>query len=67
MAMPLTRRRILWVDDEIDSLKPHILFLENKGFEVVGVMSGDDAIDAVQRETFDLVLARRNDARTKTA
>ena len=50
------KRRILWVDDEIDSLKPHILFLENKGFEVVGVMSGDDGIEAVKRGYFDLVL-----------
>jgi len=49
-------RRILWVDDEIDSLKPHILFLENKGFEVVGVMSGDDAVEAVREQSFDLVL-----------
>jgi CheY-like chemotaxis protein len=56
--MPTTadKRRILWVDDEIDSLKPHILFLENKGFEVVGVMSGDDGIEAVRRELYDLVL-----------
>jgi DNA-binding response OmpR family regulator len=54
---PVTeKRRILWVDDEIDSLKPHILFLENKGFEVVGVMSGDDGIEAVKRGYFDLVL-----------
>jgi len=50
------RKRILWVDDEIDSLKPHILFLENKGFEVVKAMSGDDGIMAVKRELFDLVL-----------
>lgn len=50
------RRRILWVDDEIDSLKPHILFLENKGFEIVTVMSGDDAVAAVKNNTFDLVL-----------
>ena len=49
-------RRILWVDDEIDSLKPHILFLENKGFTVVGVMSGDDAVEAVRDQNFDLVL-----------
>jgi CheY-like chemotaxis protein len=56
MATVADKKRILWVDDEIDSLKPHILFLENKGFAVTPAMSGDDAIAAVQRETFDLVL-----------
>jgi DNA-binding response OmpR family regulator len=50
------KKRILWVDDEIDSLKPHILFLENKGFEVVSVMSGDDAVNEVKKSLFDLVL-----------
>ncbi|MBU0985402.1 MAG: bifunctional response regulator/alkaline phosphatase family protein [candidate division Zixibacteria bacterium] len=56
MADTGDKRRILWVDDEIESLKPHIMFLENKGFEVVGVMSGDDALVAVQEQLFDLVL-----------
>lgn len=56
MAGPVEKKRILWVDDEIDSLKPHFLFLEKKGFEVVGVVSGDDAIAIVGREFFDLVL-----------
>ena len=50
------RRKILWVDDEIDALKAHILFLQNKGFDVVGVMSGDDGIEAVRNDQFDLVL-----------
>lgn len=49
-------KRILWVDDELDSLKPHLLFLEGKGFAVTGVMSGDDAIAAVRSTSFDLVL-----------
>jgi DNA-binding response OmpR family regulator len=50
------KKRILWVDDEIDSLKSHIVFLENKGFEVAGAMSGDDALAKVAEESFDLVL-----------
>ncbi|MFZ1683912.1 MAG: response regulator, partial [Candidatus Zixiibacteriota bacterium] len=56
--MPVTgdKKRILWVDDEIDSLKPHILFLENKGFAVTPAMSGDDAIAAIKKDNFDLVL-----------
>lgn len=50
------KKKILWVDDEIDSLKSHILFLEAKGFAVTAVMSGDDAIAAVTRDQYDLVL-----------
>ena len=49
-------RKILWVDDEIESFKPHILFLQKRGFEVTGLMSGDEAIALVGKETFDLVL-----------
>jgi CheY-like chemotaxis protein len=56
MAKPADKKKILWVDDEIDSLKSHIRFLENKGFEVVPAMSGDDAIVLVSQQTFDLVL-----------
>ena len=36
---------ILWADDEIDLLKPHILFLEEKGYKVLSTQSGDDALD----------------------
>jgi CheY-like chemotaxis protein len=36
---------ILWADDEIDLLKPQVLFLENKGYEVITVTNGHDAID----------------------
>ena len=49
-------KQILWVDDEIDSLQPHILFLQKKGFGVTGVMSGADAVEAVKSNQFDLVL-----------
>jgi len=56
MPQPSDKKRILWVDDEIDSLKSHILFLQNRGFEVVPAMSGDDAVVLISRETFDLVL-----------
>lgn len=47
---------LLWVDDEIDLLRAHILFLEKKGYEVVTVSNGADAIEACQEQTFDLVL-----------
>ncbi len=49
-------KKILWVDDEIESLKPHILFLEKRGFDVTTAMSGDDAVVLVNRENFDMVL-----------
>ena len=47
--------QILWADDEIDLLKPHILFLQTKGYEVTPVRSGNEAIDAVQAQHFDLI------------
>lgn len=47
--------RILWADDEIDQLKPHIIFLENKGFEVTPVTNGDDAITLIQEQPFDII------------
>ncbi len=47
--------RILWADDEIDQLKPHIIFLEKKGFEVTPVSNGDDALALINEESFDLV------------
>ena len=49
-------RRILWVDDEIESFKPHFIFLEEKGYSVKGSVSGDEAIEIVSREDFDLIL-----------
>jgi DNA-binding response OmpR family regulator len=47
---------LLWVDDEIELLKAHILFLEKKGYEVVTVSNGSDAIDQCRQRTFDLIL-----------
>lgn len=40
--------KILWADDEIELLKPHILFLNGKGYEVVTAVSGDEAVDLVK-------------------
>ena len=47
---------LLWVDDEIELLKAHIIFLEKKGYEVVTVSNGADAIDQCRLQTFDLIL-----------
>ena len=52
--------RILWADDEIDSLKPHLLFLTNKGHEVTPVNSGNEAIEYFSKENFDLVFLDEN-------
>ena len=52
--------KILWADDEIDLLRPHILFLEKKGYEVTAVNSGYDALDKCQSEYFDVVFLDEN-------
>ncbi|MFY0687588.1 MAG: PglZ domain-containing protein [Cyclobacteriaceae bacterium] len=54
------KNRILWADDEIDLLKPHILFLEDKGYEIIAVKSGVDALDKVDETSFDLVFLDEN-------
>ena len=56
----MKKDKLLWADDEIDLLKPHILFLEDKGFEVVPVCSGQDAIDCCKEQTFDLIFLDEN-------
>lgn len=47
---------LLWVDDEIELLRAHIIFLEKKGYEVVTVSNGTDAIDQCRQRTFDLIM-----------
>ncbi|NQS97968.1 MAG: response regulator [candidate division Zixibacteria bacterium] len=49
-------KKILWVDDEIDLLKSHIMFLGSKGYDVIPAANGDDAIELVRQENFDVVL-----------
>ena len=51
---------ILWADDEIDLLKPHILFLESKGYKVTPVISGADALDQCDHNDFDIVFLDEN-------
>ena len=52
--------KILWADDEIDLLKPHILFLNNKGYDVTAVNSGADALDQIDHQYFDIVFLDEN-------
>ena len=56
----MNRYNILWADDEIDLLKPHILFLKNKGYDVTTANSGRDALDLVETDRFDLIILDEN-------
>lgn len=49
-------KRILWVDDEIDLLRPHLLFLQARGYHVDAISNGDDALAMMKENTYDLVL-----------
>ena len=48
--------KILWIDDEIDHLKPHILFLQEKGYSVTTSTTGKEALGFIKEQSFDLVL-----------
>lgn len=48
--------RILWADDEIDLLRPHIMFLESKGYQVTSVANGADAVERIKDIRYDVVL-----------
>ncbi|TKG94506.1 PglZ domain-containing protein [Puteibacter caeruleilacunae] len=52
--------RILWVDDEIDLLKPHVIFLESKDFHVDTATNGHDAIELVKEQYFDIIFLDEN-------
>ncbi len=52
--------RILWVDDEIDLLKPHILFLQAKGYDVIPAMSGMEALEILQNEFVNIIFLDEN-------
>ncbi len=52
--------KILWADDEIDLLKPHLIFLQQKGYEVSPVNSGADALDQFSESDYDVVFLDEN-------
>lgn len=56
----MKKTKILWTDDEIDSLRAHIIFLEEKGFEVVTANNGSDAIELVRNDFFDIIFLDEN-------
>ncbi|MEW6509086.1 MAG: bifunctional response regulator/alkaline phosphatase family protein [Bacteroidota bacterium] len=51
----MKRNKILWVDDEIELLRSHIIFLNEKGYDVDTVTNGEDAISQVKNKSFDLI------------
>lgn len=56
----MQRYNILWADDEIDLLKPHIMFLDKKGYDVIPVNSGSDALEKCETDNFDIVFLDEN-------
>lgn len=52
----MKKSKILWIDDEIEILRPHIYFLTGKGYEVETCTNGNDATDLVRKNLYDLVL-----------
>ncbi len=51
----MEKAKILWADDEIDLLKPHIIFLEQKGYDVHITNNGDEALDMIKKYPYDIV------------
>ena len=56
----MAKIKILWVDDEVDLLKPHILCLTSKGYEVDTRISGAEALEAIDEVRYDIVLLDEN-------
>lgn len=56
----MSNHTILWADDEIDLLKPHLMFLRNKGYEVETVNNGHDALLLVEKRPYDLIILDEN-------
>ena len=51
---------ILWADDEIELLKPHIIYLEKKGYQIIPAKSGDEALDLISSNDIDLIFLDEN-------
>ncbi len=56
----MSKINILWTDDEIDLLKAHIIFLEQKGYNVITANNGDKALELVKQYNFDIILLDEN-------
>ena len=56
----MDRIKILWVDDEVEMLKPHFLFLEERGYDLTPCTNGQDALDLIVEKLFDIILLDEN-------
>ena len=56
----MNKIKILWVDDEIDLLKPHIIFLESKNYSVITCQSGQEALEELAQTRVDIVFLDEN-------
>ena len=56
----MSKVKILWVDDEIDLLKPHIMFLQEKGYDVITSNNGDEGLDLIEENIFDIIFLDEN-------
>ena len=52
--------KLIWIDDEVDLLKPHIVFLESKGYQVSPVNNVNEALEMIEKENFALALLDEN-------
>jgi response regulator RpfG family c-di-GMP phosphodiesterase len=54
-SITMDKITILWADDEIELLKPHQIFLNEKGYEVITVSNGEDALQRAAKQPVDIV------------
>ena len=52
--------KLIWIDDEVDLLKPHVVFLENKGYHITPVNNVNEALEMIEKENFQLALLDEN-------
>ena len=56
----MNKIRVLWIDDEVENLKPDFLFLNSRGYETTGATNGQDALDLIKTIEFDVILLDEN-------
>ena len=56
----MAKRKVLWVDDQIDLLKSHIIFLNSKGYDIDTCTNGNDALSILRKIHYDAILLDEN-------